>query len=45
MFLLGTDDLLRGGFADRLGEALAREAVPGRQNSVIESLSSCSLHL
>ena len=45
MFLLGSDDLLRGGFADRLGEALAREAVPGRQNSVIESLSSCSLHL
>ena len=45
MFLLGSDDLLRGGFADRLGEALAREAVPGRQNPVIESLSSCSLHL
>lgn len=40
MLLLGANHLLGGGFADGLCQALASEAVSGRQQSVVYRLSS-----
>ena len=44
MFLLRSDDLLSGCLAHRLGQALTCQTVSRRQDPVIESLSSWSLH-
>lgn len=46
MLLLGSDHFLRGGLAHGLGEALPRQAVSGRQQSVVYGLSShVNIHL
>ena len=44
MFLLGSNDLLSGCLAHRLGQALTCQTVSRRQDPVIESLSSWILH-
>ena len=44
MFLFRPDDLLRGGFTDRLGQPLPGQTVPGCQQSILQGLSARVLH-
>ena len=37
---LGRDELLGGGFAHGLGEALARDGVPGGEDAVVNRLAA-----
>ena len=44
MFLFRANDLLSGGFTDRLGQSLPGQTMPGSQQSVLQGLSARVLH-
>ena len=44
MFLFRSNDLLSGRLADRLGQSLSGQTVPGGQETILQSLSAWVLH-